>query len=239
MAFVKGEHPRLYFSRDDLARLRERSKIGVSAEILAILTAFCDRMVDPKDEHYFNVRKQKKPLERGIVEASLVYLSLAYAFTGEKCYGEAARDAVVGMIRGKLAEDFRHGLRGSMHAIQDKGWYALAICTAYDVCYDLFDDEQRKLFIIVGKRNHDRFAQTRARNESDRPLEGFAYLRRLACLLRARHEARRYIAWSLTCAECRLRSLPGWASAERRPAPCFQASASDRPCRWQTTGAVP
>ena len=155
MAFVKGEHPRLYFSRDDLARLRERSKIGVSAEILAILTAFCDRMVDPKDEHYFNVRKQKKPLERGIVEASLVYLSLAYAFTGEKCYGEAARDAAVGMIQGKLAEDFRHGLRGSMHAIQDKGWYALAICTAYDVCYDLFDDEQRKLFIAHALENID------------------------------------------------------------------------------------
>ena len=104
---------------------------------------------------------------------------------------------------------------------------------AFDLC------EQRKLFIIVGKRSHDRFAQTRAGNEPDRPLERFADLRRLACLLKARHEARRYTVWSLTCAECRLRSLPGLVSGDRTPAPCFRASASGRPCRWQTAGAAP
>jgi hypothetical protein len=152
-----NEHPRLYFNRDELIDLRKAAQHGVRAEVLRRLVHNCERLIDPHDEYYFDYRERRKPMwkERaGIfaLQPSLLLLAFGYAWSGDERYGLAARDAVVEIIRQRVADtpSVAYGAstsgwrRGLGH---DKFNYAWSLSVVYDLCHDLFDDKQRALFI--------------------------------------------------------------------------------------------
>lgn len=157
MSTTAGVHPRLYFSADELAQLREQAKQGVRAQTLRRIVNWCERILDPADENYFDYPDFTHPRWKTrksifVVRPSLLSLSFVYAFTGERRYGEAARDAVLGLIEHKLAdvESVSYGVHtpGWRRSIgHDKSIYAWSICTVYDLCYDLFSANQRRTFI--------------------------------------------------------------------------------------------
>lgn len=155
MSFTKDQHPRLYFSREDLPRLREEAKRGVRAEVLGRMRSWCDRFLDPNDAHYFDFRERKRPIwkereSRMVWEPSIQILAFTYAFTGEKRYGEAAVAALLNAIETKLADarfqsmggNYEGWRRSTIHQ-HDKGQHAKAVSHVYDLCYDLLDESQR------------------------------------------------------------------------------------------------
>ena len=158
MPFRKGEYPRLFFSAQELPELRRRARSGLRAEMLARLAAFCNRLLDPADEIHFDYREHRKDFwrvreGRWIIEPALASLAIAYAFTGDRRYGEAARDAVMTIITDKLADHANnmpgYGVtRGWRHGGgHDKAMYARAVCHVFDMCHDFFSDAQRSAFI--------------------------------------------------------------------------------------------
>jgi hypothetical protein len=157
MAFQKHQHPRLYFSREELLALREAAQGGLRAEVLARLKTMCERLLDPNDAIYLDYRERVKPMWRerkGIFtwHPSLSLLAFGYAFTGDERYGVAARDALIVTIENDLADveaqcygnSYRGWRREPGH---DKFNYAWSACNVYDLCYELFSEEQRQTFI--------------------------------------------------------------------------------------------
>lgn len=164
MPFRKGEYPRLFFSAQELPELRRRAQSGLRAEMLGRLRRFCDRLLDPADEIHFDYREHRKEFwrvreGRWTIEPALASLAIAHAFTGERRYGEAARDAVMTIIVEKLADHPNnmpgYGVtRGWRHGGgHDKAMYARAICHVFDMCHDLFSEEQRRVFISHVREN--------------------------------------------------------------------------------------
>lgn len=153
--FRKGEHPRLYFSGADLPALRKQAQSGVRGEILKQLVTWCEKFLDPKDSEYFDFRERRRPIwkereARMIWEPAVHMLSFAHAFTGDKRYGETARDAIMNAIETRLSDmrcrslntDYLGWRRGPIHQ-HDKGMHAWAVCHAYDLCHDGFTEAQR------------------------------------------------------------------------------------------------
>lgn len=157
MSFQKDQHPRLYFSREDLPRLREEARRGVRGEVLGQMRVWCERFLDPSDSWYFDFRERKRPIwkereSRMIWEPSIQILAFTYAFTGEKRYGMGAVAALLDAIETKLADvryksmgvEYEGWRRSAIHQ-HDKGQHAKAVSHVYDLCYDLLDASQRQI----------------------------------------------------------------------------------------------
>src|SRR5262249_19380956 len=135
--------------------LRVQARSGVRGQVLKRIVTWCDRFLDLRDQNYFDFRERRRPMwkERELRmtwEPAVHLLSFAYAFTGEKRYGEAARDAVLDAIDTGLADTPSKSLgvayegwrRGPIHQ-HDKGMHVWAVAHAYDLCHDLFAEPQR------------------------------------------------------------------------------------------------
>lgn len=157
MPFSAGEHPRLYFSKDELPALRTRVQHGERANALARYIDWCERLLDPSNPDYFDYHDFGKPHWRTrksifLVRPTLLMLSFTYALTGEQRYGEAARDAVLSFIKHRLADAesmvYGNEYQGWRRFVgHDKSIYAWAMCSAYDICHELFNEQQRQIFI--------------------------------------------------------------------------------------------
>ncbi len=180
MPFAKDQHPRLYFSKEDLPTIRRRARSGMRAHATAFITGWADRLLDPADPDFFDYQDMRRDLWRqrdSIMtwRSALNFLTWAYVLTGEKRYGQAACDALMITIHRKLADipypaegaDHDGWRRSRMHQ-HDKGNYAATICLVYDCCHDLLTDEQRRTFIDHALESHAIFMDPKVLDR-DRP----------------------------------------------------------------------
>lgn len=157
MPFNNGEHPRLYFSQEELPALREAAKTGPRAELLNTLCWWCEKFLDTGDEHYFDFRERGRPIWqlRDVChtwQRAIHMFAFAYAFTGNKRFGHAAREVLLNAIETRLADEPFNGegcnsgyegwRRSTLHQ-HDKGNYAWAVCHVYDLCHDLLSEVER------------------------------------------------------------------------------------------------
>jgi hypothetical protein len=179
MPFAKGQHPRLFFSAEDLPSLRARANSGVRRQAMQVILRWADRLLDPTHPDHFDIATRQREIwkQRASIftwRAAMSFLTWAYVLSGERRYGEAARDALMITIQDKLADqrfpaegaDHDGWRRSRMHQ-HDKGNYAVTICTVYDCCYDLFSDEQRRRFIEHALESYQVFMDPAVR-ERDR-----------------------------------------------------------------------
>jgi hypothetical protein len=149
-----GQHPRLLFSASDLPDLRARCATGLRAKLLKHLRRVCDALLTPGHPIHLDWQERKKPMWRsrmGIfaVMPSINCLSIAYAFTGETRYGDAARDAMMAIVENGCADNdsVAWGMksygwrRGYGH---DKSIFAQCFCFMFDFCHDRLSDAQIK-----------------------------------------------------------------------------------------------
>ena len=149
-----GAHPRLLFDATELAALRAAAATGFRARVLAHLRWVCADRMDPASPSYFDFRERRNDywrLRAGLftVLPALNALTAGYAFTGDPAIGDCARDALLAIVDGGLA-DVESGAWGSRTAGwrhgpgHDKGKFNRAVAWLYDCCYDRFTPEQRR-----------------------------------------------------------------------------------------------
>jgi len=156
-------HPRLWFNAEELKQLRESAKTGLRAKALKRLKEVCEALLTPGNPNhldYQNRHQEDWKLRHGTfrILPSITALALGYAFTEERRYGDAARDALMVIIDngladqkssawGAVSEGWRHGPG------HDKGKFALMVAAVYDLCHDRLTDAQRSRIAEYAKES--------------------------------------------------------------------------------------
>jgi len=152
-----ASHPRLLFDQQSLDTLRKNAETGIRAKALKRLLALADGCLSPQCPFYFDYKELASDMWRtrhGIFQflPSIFALAAAYSFTGDRRYGNAAREAMMTVIDKGLAD-----VEAVAYAVQTKGWrhgpghdkgkYAQHIALVFDMCYDCFSDEDKAKFV--------------------------------------------------------------------------------------------
>jgi hypothetical protein len=127
-----GEHPRLFFRKADIPKLRERAKTPEGQAILKRL------------RQQLNGSDGESVGDPGLWTISHVAgFGFLYVITGDKKYAELGKQTMEQSIAGaKRKEDNRYafkGANGALRAGPALGWHALG----YDLCYDGWDEAYR------------------------------------------------------------------------------------------------
>lgn len=129
-----GEHPRLFFRKADIPKLRERAKTPEGQAILKRLRVQLNggdgETIPPQDKWTIS---------------SVAGYGMLYVITGEKKYANLGKDCMEkqSMAGAHNYPDRRYAFKGpdgALRAGPSVGWGALG----YDLCYDGWDEEFRK-----------------------------------------------------------------------------------------------
>ena len=158
---LRQDHPRVFFTSDDLPRIRQAE---FAADELLGLT-----------EHtlgYFGGKKVTFPLPpvqpgkieeppgfdaksyghypywtgySGRLEGELYKLALSYASTGNEAFAQRAREWILSLIEWDVWTDPDY--HPNLTPCLDTGHITLGVAVAYDVCYDQFTPEERRRIV--------------------------------------------------------------------------------------------
>lgn len=151
-----GEHPRLFFRRDDIAALRQRAATPVGQELVARLRALLgggDAMptVYSNATQAYATDSNREEVRRASGPYTISHAAgfgFLFQLTGERRYADLARQCVEKAWAGQRDRDDRYAWvapGGFLRAGPTLGWYAVA----YDLCYDGWEPSFREL---VAKR---------------------------------------------------------------------------------------
>jgi len=149
-----GEHPRLFFRKADLPKLKDRAKTPEGQAILKRLRFLLDGANGETFPTEFNPNKGKQPDGTGKFNESAplgktytIWHGAGYGFlyqiTGEKKFAELGRQAVEKALDGTRDRDNRYSFRDPGGALRC-GPSVGAIAMAYDLCHDGWDADFRK-----------------------------------------------------------------------------------------------
>src|SRR5258706_688388 len=143
-------HPRLYFAQSDLPHLRNLRNHGLHKKIWHNVRASADwcltmaprkALIFPVSSHpiYENLYDRFYAIMREL--AVTEHLAFAYAFSGDKRYGDAARQWTLASCRAWQHEADSEPDGAKAYAVMRllKG-----VALAYDVAYDRFADDERQ-----------------------------------------------------------------------------------------------
>lgn len=144
-----GEHPRLFFRKDDVPELKRRAETPEGKVIMARLRELLGggeampTSLNPAKKAYDENKFKAVPGSYSISHAA--GFGFLYQLSGEKKYADLARQCVELGWKGQRNFDDRYSWvspGGELRAGPSLGWYALA----YDLCYDAWDPEFRVKF---------------------------------------------------------------------------------------------
>lgn len=149
-----GEHPRLFFRKSDLPRLRERAKTPEGQAILKRLRFLLDGASGESMPAEFNPNKGKQPDGAGKFHETAAVgktytlwhgagYGLLYQVTGDKKFADLGRQAVERALDGTRDRDNRYSFREPTGALRC-GPSLGAIAMAYDLCYEGWEPDFRK-----------------------------------------------------------------------------------------------
>ena len=144
------DHPRLYFTIEELPKLQKLRKSGVHAKIYKNLIESADWCLTKMPRKEWIAPVSPDPIYENLYDrfyaimgdlAITEHLSFAYALSGKKEYGEAARQWVLASCRAWQREADGTPDGGKAYAVSRllKG-----VAVGYDVVYDQFTEEERK-----------------------------------------------------------------------------------------------
>lgn len=147
---VSIAHPRLYFTSADLPRLRTLRSRGVHKRIWKNLKESADWCLTKSPRQEWISPVSPDPVYENLYDrfyaimgdlAITEYLAFAYALSGNKRYGEAARAWTLASCRAWKREADGEPDGGKAYAVTRmlKG-----VAVAYDVAYDCFSDAERR-----------------------------------------------------------------------------------------------
>jgi hypothetical protein len=146
----KPAHPRLYFNAQDLVRLRKLRNERVHAQMWKNLAESADWCLTKTPRANWIAPVSPDPIYENLYDrfygimgdlAITEHLSFAYALSGKKEYGEAARQWVLASCR-----TWQHE---ADHAVDGGKAYAVTrllkgVAVGYDMAYDRFSEAERK-----------------------------------------------------------------------------------------------
>jgi hypothetical protein len=149
-----GEHPRLFFRKTDLPKLKERAKSPEGQAILKRLRFLLDGANGEGMPSEFNPNKGKQPDGSGKFNETApegktytmfhgAGFGLLWQLTGDKKYADLGRKCVELSLDGTRDRDNRYAFRfpgGALRCGPSLG----AVAMAYDLCYDGWDADFRK-----------------------------------------------------------------------------------------------
>lgn len=144
-----GEHPRLFFRKDDVPELRRRAGTPEGQYIvkrLRVLLNGGDGESMPSVYNPATLAYDKngfKPAPGAYSISHAAGYGFLYQLTGDKKYADFARQCVEKAWQGQRNADDRYAWvapGGELRAGPSLGWYAVA----YDLCYDAWDDVFRR-----------------------------------------------------------------------------------------------
>jgi len=149
-----GEHPRLFFRKTDLPKLKEKAKTPEGQAIVKRLRQLLDGANGDGMPTEFNPNKGKQPDGAGKFSESApvgktytIFHGAGFGFlwqlTGEKKYADLGRQCVEKALDGTRDRDNRYSFRDPGGALRC-GPSVGAIAMAYDLCYDGWDADFRK-----------------------------------------------------------------------------------------------
>ena len=140
-----GEHPRLFFRKDDVAELRRRAGTPDGQFIVKRLRMLLNGGDGESMPASFNPAKlayDKSGFKEKIGTYTISHsagFGFLYQLTGDKKYADLARECIEKAWDGQRNGDDRYAWvapGGELRAGPTLGWYAVA----YDLCYDGWDD---------------------------------------------------------------------------------------------------
>lgn len=149
-----GEHPRLFFRKPDLPKLKERALTPEGQVILKRLRALLNGSDGESMPAVFNPNRGKQPDGSGKFHDSAPVgktytlwhaagFGLLWQLTGEKKYADLGRQCVEKALDGTRDRDNRYSFRDPTGALR-AGPSLGAIAMGYDLCYDGWDEDFRK-----------------------------------------------------------------------------------------------
>lgn len=157
--FKPGEHPRLFFRKEDVPELRRRAATPEGQAIVKRLRELLnggDGESMPKD---FNPAKKayderyKAPTGAYTISHAAGF-GFLYQLTGDTRYADLARQCVELAWKGQRSADDRYSwvaAGGELRAGPSLGWYA----AAYDLCYDAWPEDFRIKMAQAIQNYHD------------------------------------------------------------------------------------
>ena len=156
VAPVAGEHPRLLFRKSDIPALKERLKTPEGQAIIAKLRETLGNGGEALPTE-FNTRAaantlsggdgslQKEPAGMFTFSHGAGY-GFLYVLTGEKKYADLAKQCTQKVLDGQLDRDERYSWKKPGTGFR-KGAVHMGLALAYDLCYDAWDEDFRKLIV--------------------------------------------------------------------------------------------
>lgn len=144
-----GEHPRLFFRKSDIPRLRERAKTPEGQAILKRLrfTLGSDGEALPtvfNPHPPVNIGAQGGDLPVGaFTNAHAAGYGFLHVLTGEQKYADMARQCLEWMFEGKSDRDERYTWNRPGAGLR-VGEMLLVVAMAYDFCYDAWPQDFRR-----------------------------------------------------------------------------------------------
>ena len=182
-----GEHPRLFFRKEDVAELRRRAATPEGQEIIELLRKQLNgsdgktmptsynpaKLAYPYKGKKVPKNEQFKPEMGTYTITHAAGYGFLYQLTGDQLYADLARQCVEKGLEGQRGRDPRYSWvnpGGELRAGPSIGWTAVA----YDLCYDGWDKEfRRKIALAIQNYN------STGGGEWDKPQEGGISLRKL------------------------------------------------------------
>lgn len=150
-----GEHPRLFFRRDELPELRRRAATPDGQAILKRLRQQLNGSDGESMPTSFNPASRAyednkfKPVVGTYTISHAAGFGFLYQLTGDVKYADLARQCVEKAFAGQRSVDDRYAWvapGGELRAAPSIGWTAVA----YDLCYDAWpDDFRRKVALAI------------------------------------------------------------------------------------------
>ena len=143
-----GEHPRLFFRKSDLPRLKARMSTPTGQAIIARLKATLGggeampTIYSTATQAYDPIADQNLP-EGAFTVSHAAGFGFLWQLTGEKKYVDLAKECMQKSFSGQRDRDDRYswvGAGGQLRVGPVLAWHALA----YDLCYDGWDEAFRK-----------------------------------------------------------------------------------------------
>lgn len=157
VAVKPGEHPRLFFRKNQIEAIRKRAQTPEGKQIVDRLRLLLGGGETMPTEFNPNrgVQKDgsgdfhaKAPIGKTYTLYHAAGFGMLYQLTGEQKYADLARQCVDLALEGQRDRDNRYSLMQPTGALR-AGPSLSAIAMAYDLCYDAWPDEYRKKIALA------------------------------------------------------------------------------------------